>query len=82
MLTCMDASQDSRGRATDGSDARAPARGIRKHSITVPLTPAQLAALIHAVFTDMSARPSPEKNAAEGAVRMLQAEARRHAAGD
>lgn len=43
------------------------------------LTPAQVAALAHATFTDTSARPSAEKNAAETAVRALQAEARRQA---
>lgn len=45
--------------------------------ITVSLTPVQVAALRRATFTDTSARPAAEKNAAEGAVRLLQAEARR-----
>lgn len=49
--------------------------------LTVALTPVQLAALAHAVFTDTSARPAVEKNAAEGAVRLLQAEARRQMRG-
>ncbi len=41
------------------------------------LTPAQVEALARAVFTDTSARPAAEKNAAESAVRKLQVEARR-----
>ena len=45
--------------------------------LTVTLTAAQVAALARATFTDTSARPAAEKNAAETAVRALQAEARR-----
>jgi hypothetical protein len=45
-------------------------------TLTVTLTPAQVAALARATFTDTSARPAVEKNAAESAVRKLQAEAR------
>lgn len=54
-------------------------RGANTVRITVALTRAQVAALARAVFTDTSARPAAEKNAAEGAVRLLQAEARRSA---
>lgn len=67
--------------ATDATvcDYRAMAAN-REQSITVSLTPAQVTALSRAVFTDTSARPAAEKNAAESAVRKLQAEARRSAA--
>lgn len=57
--------------------ARALPSGEPSRKLTVALTPAQVAALDHAVFTDTSARPAVEKNAAESAVRQLQAEARR-----
>jgi hypothetical protein len=59
---------------------REPRRvGPSTTTITVSLTPAQLSALSRATFTDTSARPAAEKNAAESAIRALQAEARRRA---
>lgn len=59
--------------------AKARALPEPSRTLTVTLTPAQVAALARATFTDTSARPSVEKNAAETAVRALQAEARRQA---
>jgi hypothetical protein len=65
MLTCMN--------ACDRRLEESPRK------VTVTLTPAQVSALARATFTDTSARPAVEKNAAESAVRALQAEARRRA---
>lgn len=55
------------------------ALGEPSRQLTVTLTPAQVSALSHATFTDTSARAASEKNAAESAVKALQAEARRRA---
>jgi hypothetical protein len=56
--------------------------GEPSRKLTVALTPAQVSALARATFTDTSARPAIEKNAAEAAVKALQAEARRRGGAD
>lgn len=70
--------------ATIGHVATTPAlpSGEPSRKLTVTLTPAQVTALAKATFTDTSARPAAEKNAAESAVKTLQAEARRRASGE